>query len=106
MKEGWSRRLEMVGTGYRASMEGRTLVLSVGYSHPVKIVPYEGIEFKVEENTKVMVSGIDKVKVGEVAAKVRAVRPPEPYKGKGIRYEGEIVRRKPGKAAAKVGTGA
>lgn len=96
----WSKTLELVGTGYRARLEGETLVLSVGFSHPVKIDPLPGIKFAVEEN-KITVSGIDRHLVGQVAANIRAVRPPEPYKGKGIKYVDEVVRRKPGKQAAK-----
>jgi len=99
VREGWSRRLELVGTGYRVRMEGKDLVLSVGFSHPVKIVAEEGVEFRTEGETKIEVRGIDKQRVGEMAARIRRVRPPEPYKGKGIRYEGEVVRKKPGKAA-------
>ena len=95
---GWSKTLELVGTGYRARVEGTTLVLTVGYSHPVKIEAPEGITFTVEEN-RIKVEGPDKYVVGQVAAWVRAPRPPEPYKGKGTRYVGERVRRKAGKAA-------
>lgn len=105
VSEGFSKELEMVGVGYRAKLEGRQLVLTVGFSHPVKITPPPGIEFAVEKNTKITISGIDKQLVGETAAKVRKVRPPEPYKGKGIRYKGEVVRKKPGKAAKTVGIG-
>lgn len=94
------KSLELVGTGFRAEVSGDTLTLMVGYSHPVKIKSPAGISFKVEKNL-ISVSGIDKEKVGEIAAKIRAVRPPEPYKGKGIKYVDEILRRKPGKAAAK-----
>jgi large subunit ribosomal protein L6 len=101
--EGYTKRLEIRGVGYRAAMEGKTLVLNVGYSHPVRIEPVEGIEFAVEGNTNISVSGIDKELVGEIAARIRRVRPPEPYKGKGIRYVGEYVRQKAGKAG-KVGT--
>jgi large subunit ribosomal protein L6 len=100
--EGFEKKLELVGTGYRASIEGRDLVLLVGYSHPVKIDAPEGIEFKVEKSI-ITITGIDKELVGEIAAKTRSVRPPEPYKGKGILYLGEIVRRKAGKAAKTVG---
>lgn len=96
--EGWSKTLELIGTGYRARVEGDTLVLTVGYSHPVKIEAPEGIKFSVEEN-RITVSGADKYLVGQVAAWVRMPRPPEPYKGKGTRYLGERVRRKAGKAA-------
>ena len=97
--QGWSKKLEMVGTGYRAKLEGNQLVLSIGYSHPVKVKASDGIQFAVEGQNKITVSGIDKQLVGQVAADIRAVRPPEPYKGKGIRYEGEYIRRKAGKAA-------
>jgi large subunit ribosomal protein L6 len=93
--------LEIIGVGYRAQVQGRNLVLTVGYSHPVEIEPPEGIQFAVETNTNVIVSGIDKEVVGNTAARIRAVRPPEPYKGKGIRYAGETVRRKAGKAGKK-----
>ncbi len=96
---GFTRQLEMKGTGYRAQLEGSDLVLSVGYSHPVRMAAPEGITFKVEKNTTIIVEGIDRQAVGEVAAKIRAVRKPEPYKGKGIRYTGEYVKLKPGKAA-------
>lgn len=96
--EGYSKELTAVGVGYRAALEGSTLELQVGFSHPVTIDAPEGILFEVPEPTKIIVSGIDKQKVGQVAANVRAVRPPEPYKGKGIRYTDEYVRRKAGKA--------
>lgn len=96
--DGYRRELEIQGVGYRAAMDGTTLVLSVGYSHPVRMTPPAGITFSVETNTRVFVSGIDKQAVGEVAAQVRRVRRPEPYKGKGIRFAGEVVRRKAGKA--------
>lgn len=95
--QGFQRRLEIQGVGYRAQVQGRNLVLTVGYSHPVQIEPPEGIQLAVENNTNVIVSGIDKEIVGNVAAKIRSVRPPEVYKGKGIRYAGEFVRRKVGK---------
>ena len=91
------KELELVGVGYRAQMQGKKLVLSVGYSHPVEFTEIEGIKLSVEANTKVKIEGIDKELVGQYAAKVRAVRPPEPYKGKGIRYAGEYIRRKEGK---------
>ncbi|MFC0190556.1 50S ribosomal protein L6 [Fictibacillus aquaticus] len=94
---GYERALEIIGVGYRASKAGNKLVLNVGYSHPVEITPEQGIEIEVPANTKVIVKGIDKQRVGEVAANIRSVRSPEPYKGKGIRYEGEFVRRKEGK---------
>jgi len=96
---GYARNLDLIGVGYRASKAGNKLVLNVGYSHPVEITPEEGIEIEVPANTKVIVKGIDKERVGAVAANIRQVRPPEPYKGKGIRYEGETVRRKEGKTA-------
>lgn len=101
--EGYERRLEIRGVGYRAAMDGKALVLNVGYSHPVRMEPEEGIEFAVEGNTQITVSGVDKQLVGEMAARIRRVRRPEPYKGKGIRYAGEYVRQKAGKAG-KVGT--
>ena len=96
--EGYSKELTAVGVGYRAALKGNTLELQVGFSHPVTIDAPDGITFDVPEPTKIIVSGIDKQKVGQVAANVRAVRPPEPYKGKGIRYTDEYVRRKAGKA--------
>ena len=96
---GFERRLELQGVGYRASMGGSELELLVGYSHPVRIVPRPGIEFEVPVPTQIVVRGIDKQMVGQTAAEIRRVRPPEPYKGKGIRYEGELVRRKVGKRA-------
>lgn len=95
---GFTKELEIQGVGYRASMDGRTLVLSVGYSHPVRVQPMDGISFSLDGQNKVIVSGIDKQVVGEQAAQIRRVRKPEPYKGKGIRYAGEYVRRKAGKA--------
>jgi large subunit ribosomal protein L6 len=99
--EGYVRNLDLVGVGYRASKSGDKLVLNVGYSHPVEIVPANGIEFEVPAQNKIIVKGIDKEAVGEIAAKIRAVRPPEPYKGKGIKYEGERILRKEGKAGKK-----
>ncbi|WP_416829473.1 50S ribosomal protein L6 [Ectobacillus polymachus] len=96
---GFQRGLELIGVGYRAQKQGKKLVLNVGYSHPVEFDPEEGIEIDVPANTKIVIKGIDKQRVGEVAANIRAVRAPEPYKGKGIRYEGEFVRRKEGKTA-------
>jgi len=98
---GYEKKLEIQGVGYRANLEGEDLVLLMGYSHPVKMEKVEGIKFEVQKNI-IIVSGIDKELVGQIAAKIRKVRPPEPYKGKGIRYEGEYVRRKSGKKA--VGT--
>lgn len=98
---GFQKRLEIQGVGYRAQVQGRNLVLNVGYSHQVHIEPPEGIQLAVENNTNVVVTGIDKEAVGNISARIRAVRPPEPYKGKGIRYAGEFVRRKAGKAGKK-----
>ena len=98
VSKGFEKRLEIQGVGYRAQVQGRNLVLNVGYSKPVEMNPPEGITVAVENNTNVIVSGIDKEIVGNMAAQIRAVRPPEPYKGKGIRYAGEQVRRKAGKA--------
>jgi large subunit ribosomal protein L6 len=96
---GFEKRLEIQGVGYRAALSGTNLELQVGYSHPVRITPREGISFEVPIPTQVIVRGIDKQVVGQTAAEIRKVRPPEPYKGKGIRYEGERVRRKVGKRA-------
>ncbi|WAA12408.1 50S ribosomal protein L6 [Fervidibacillus halotolerans] len=97
VSKGFEKTLELIGVGYRAQKKGKNLVLNVGYSHPVEIEPENGLEIDVPSNTKVVVKGIDKEKVGALAANIRDVRPPEPYKGKGIRYEGEYVRRKEGK---------
>jgi large subunit ribosomal protein L6 len=97
--KGFEKRLEIQGVGYRAAMSGSNLELQVGYSHAVRITPRQGIEFEVPAPTQVIVRGIDKQAVGQTAAEIRKVRPPEPYKGKGIRYEGEHVRRKVGKRA-------
>jgi ribosomal protein L6, bacterial type len=97
VSKGYEKSLELVGVGYRAQKQGNKLVLNVGFSHPVEIVPEKGLEIEVPAATKIVVKGIDKERVGEMAANIRAVRPPEPYKGKGIRYEGEHVRRKEGK---------
>lgn len=99
---GWSKTLEIVGTGYRAEVQNGALVLTIGYSHPVTIPSQEGISFKVEKND-VTVEGVDRQAVGQVAANIRAVRPPEPYKGKGIKYKNEQIRRKAGKAAKGAG---
>ena len=99
--EGYSKQLEIVGTGYRAVQKGTGVELSVGFSHTVTVEPPEGIDLKVEGNLKIIVSGISKERVGEVAANIRKIRPPEPYKGKGVRYAGENVRRKVGKAGNK-----
>ena len=94
---GFERALELVGVGYRAQLQGSKLVLNVGYSHPVEFTPEEGLTVEVPANTRVVIKGIDKERVGALASNIRQVRPPEPYKGKGIRYEGEAVRRKEGK---------
>lgn len=99
VNEGYSKTLELVGVGYRAALKGGKLELSLGYSHPVIVDAVDGITFDVPEPTIINISGIDKQKVGQVAADIRSYRKPEPYKGKGIRYQGEHVRRKEGKAA-------
>lgn len=96
--EGYTKGLEVVGTGYRVALKGANLEFALGFSHPVIVTPPAGISFTVEGNNKVTVAGIDKQAVGEVAANIRKIRKPEPYKGKGVRYAGEIVRRKAGKA--------
>ena len=96
---GFSKTLEIVGTGYRAAMEGKKLVLQLGFSHPIHFIPPDGITIKVENPTRLTISGADKTLVGQVAADIRGFRPPEPYKGKGVKYEGEYIRRKAGKAA-------
>jgi large subunit ribosomal protein L6 len=101
VSQGFTRKLEIVGVGYRAQVQGRKLVVNAGYSHPVEMVPPEGVTFAVENNTSVLVSGADKELVGNEAAKVRGIRPPEPYKGKGIKYEGERILRKAGKTGKK-----
>ena len=93
--------MELVGVGYRAQLQGKKLVINIGYSHPVEVEPPEGIEFEVPAVTKITVKGIDKQLVGNTAAVIRDIRRPEPYKGKGIKYENEVVRRKAGKAGAK-----
>jgi large subunit ribosomal protein L6 len=97
--KGFEKRLEIQGVGYRAAMRGTSLELNVGYSHPVVKDAPQGIEFEVPAPTQIVVKGVDKQQVGQIAAEIRKVRPPEPYKGKGIRYEGEYVRRKVGKRA-------
>ena len=97
--DGYEKRLEIQGVGYRAQLRGRDLELALGYSHPVNVAAPEGIEFEVPQPTRVVVRGISKQQVGETAAYIRKQRPPEPYKGKGIRYEGEVVARKVGKRA-------
>lgn len=98
---GFAKSLELVGVGYRATKQGRKLTLAIGYSHPVEIEPPPGLEIEVPAATKIVVKGTDKEKVGQLAAYIRSFREPEPYKGKGIRYEGELIRRKAGKAGGK-----
>ena len=95
---GFSKALDINGVGYRAAKQGKNLLLTIGYSHPVEIEPLQGIEFEVPATNKIVVKGIDKQTVGQMAAQVRSVREPEPYKGKGIKYEKEVIRRKAGKA--------
>lgn len=102
---GWTKTLELAGVGFRATMNGANLVLNIGFSHPVTVTPPAGISFNVMEG-KIVVSGIDKQLVGEVAAKIRAIKKPEPYKGKGIKYQGERIRKKAGKAKATGAAGA
>jgi len=99
--KGFERKLEMIGVGYRAAVQGHLLDLQVGQSHPIKLKIPDGVAVKVEKNTNIFISGTDKQRVGQFAATVRGIKPPEPYQGKGIRNEGEFVRRKAGKAAAK-----
>lgn len=101
VEKGFEKKLELVGTGYRAAVQGKKLVLTVGYSHPVEFEPPEGIEFETPAATRITIKGIDKEKVGNIAATIREVRRPEPYKGKGIKYENEKIRRKAGKAGKK-----
>ena len=101
VKEGFVKRLEIQGVGYRANMQGTSLNLQLGYSHPVVVEPPQGIKIEVEANTKIAVKGTNKQLVGDVAADIRSKRPPEVYKGKGVRYEGEYIRRKAGKAGKK-----
>ena len=101
VSEGFTKRLEIVGVGSRAQVKGKNLVVSAGYSHPVEMIPPDGITYKVESNTNVIVSGIDKEIVGNEAAKIRSIRPPEPYKGKGIKYADERIIRKAGKSGKK-----
>lgn len=98
VSDGWQKQLELVGTGYRAEVSGTDLILHVGYSHPIKILAPDNISFKIEKGI-VTVDGIDRQVVGQISAEIRATRPPEPYKGKGVKYVGEIIRRKAGKAA-------
>lgn len=97
--KGYEKHLEIIGVGYRATKQGNKLVVGAGYSHPVEVDDQEGIEIEVPKNTQIIIKGIDKELVGAVAANIRAIRPPEPYKGKGIRYKGEHVRLKEGKTA-------
>jgi len=101
VSQGFTRKLEIVGVGYRAAVQGKKLVVNAGYSHQVEMIPPDGVTFAVEGNTTVFVSGANKELVGNEAAKVRAIRPPEPYKGKGIKYEGERILRKAGKTGKK-----
>lgn len=97
VSKGFERSLELVGVGYRAQLQGTKLILNVGYSHPVEFVPEDGVQIEVPENTKITIRGIDKERVGALASNIRQTRPPEPYKGKGVRYKGEQVRSKEGK---------
>lgn len=101
VSEGYQKTLELVGVGYRAQLQGKKLVMNLGYSHPVEIEPVEGVTFETPAATKVVVKGIDKEKVGAMAADIRKWRVPEPYKGKGIKYENEVIRRKEGKTGKK-----
>jgi large subunit ribosomal protein L6 len=98
---GFERKLELVGVGYRAQLQGKKLVINIGFSHPVEVDPPEGIEFEVPAVTRITVKGIDKQLVGNTAAHIRAIRKPEPYKGKGIKYENEVIRRKAGKSGSR-----
>ena len=98
--EGYARKLELVGVGYKAELKGKKLQVALGFSHPILFSPPDSIKIEVPTPTSIVVSGIDKQLVGQVAAKIRSFRPPEPYKGKGVKYEGEHIRRKAGKAAA------
>ena len=102
--DGYTKKLELVGVGYRAEMKGKKLQLQLGFSHPILFAAPEGIKVETPTQTNITISGIDKQLVGQVAAKIRSFRPPEPYKGKGVKYEGEYIRRKAGKAAAATGT--
>ena len=97
VSQGFSKTLELNGVGYRAQLQGKKLVMNLGYSHPVEVEPVDGVDFKLDGTTKVIVEGIDKEKVGAVAANIRSWRKPEPYKGKGIKYSDEVIRRKEGK---------
>lgn len=99
--KGWSKELELIGVGYRASVAGKKLEINVGFSHPVAMTIPDGLEVKVEKQTKISVAGADRQKVGQFSSVIRAVKPPEPYRGKGIKYSDEVIRRKEGKAAGK-----
>ncbi|KAA8534399.1 hypothetical protein F0562_031916 [Nyssa sinensis] len=101
VSKGFDKRLQLIGVGYRAMLEGKDLVLNLGFSHPVRMAIPDGLQVKVEDNTRIVVSGYDKCSVGEFAASIRKWRPPEPYKGKGVKYADEVVRRKEGKAGKK-----
>jgi large subunit ribosomal protein L6 len=101
--EGYQKKLEIVGVGYKAEAKGKNIQLALGYSHPILFVPPTGVKLEVPIPTNIIISGIDKQLIGQVAAKIRSFRPPEPYKGKGVKYEGEYIRRKAGKAAASAG---
>jgi len=101
VSSGFEKKLELVGVGYRAQLQGNKLLINIGFSHPVEVEPPQGIEFEVPAPTKITVKGIDKQLVGNTAAHICAIRKPEPYKGKGIKYEGEVIRRKAGKAGGK-----
>jgi large subunit ribosomal protein L6 len=103
VSKGFEKTLDIVGVGYRAEKAGDKLVIRVGYSHPVEVLPIPGVSLDVEGTNKIKVSGINKEMVGEMAAEIRAIRPPEPYKGKGIRYVGELIRLKAGKAGKAIG---
>jgi large subunit ribosomal protein L6 len=103
VSDGFQRKLEIVGVGYKAEAKGKHVQFALGYSHPILFTPPAGIKVEVPQPTNVVISGIDKQLVGQVAAKIRSFRPPEPYKGKGVKYEGEYIRRKAGKAAATAG---
>ncbi|MBI4546829.1 MAG: 50S ribosomal protein L6 [Ignavibacteriae bacterium] len=103
VSEGFQKKLEIVGVGYKAEMKGKKMQLALGYSHPILFAPPDGIKLTVPQPTNIVISGINKQLVGQVAAKIRSFRQPEPYKGKGIKYEGEYIRRKAGKAAAVAG---
>ena len=103
VSEGFQKKLEIVGVGYKAEIKGKKIQFALGYSHPILFEPPQGIKIEIPAPTSIVISGIDKQLVGQVAAKLRSFRPPEPYKGKGVKYEGEYIRRKAGKAAATAG---